>query len=142
MLWYSKHNKIGIFCAQMVDFCRPGHIYRIAEKFRGQKFSRLTSLKTVCELNFKDRLDCHCICMLQKFLRINFRGSSENHEISEIYRTVEPFDPPTQNTINIYSIASNYGPGVYFFPTIFNQTTKQDRRLLSEETRAVYNLRC
>ena len=80
--------------------------------------------------------------MLQRFLRINFRGSSEIHEISEIYRTVEPFDPPTQNTINIYCIASNYGPGVYFFPAIFNQTTKQDRRLLLEETRAVYNLRC
>ena len=41
---------------------------------------------------------------------------------------------------NIYRIALNYGPGIYFFPLIFNQATKQDRRLLSEETRAVYNL--
>ena len=40
----------------------------------------------------------------------------------------------------IYHIASNYGPDVYFFPAIFNQATKQDRRLLWEETRAVYNL--
>ena len=40
----------------------------------------------------------------------------------------------------MYRIASNYGPGVYFFPAIFNQATKRDRRLLSEETRAVYNL--
>ena len=39
-----------------------------------------------------------------------------------------------------YRIASNYGPDVYFFPAIFNQATKQDRRLLSEETCAVYNL--
>ena len=31
-------------------------------------------------------------------------------------------------------------PGVYFFPAIFNQATKQDRQLLWEETRAVYNL--
>ena len=41
---------------------------------------------------------------------------------------------------NIYCIALNYGPGIYFFPTIFNQTTKQDRRLFLEETCAVYNL--
>ena len=40
----------------------------------------------------------------------------------------------------IYRIASNYGPGVYFYPVIFNQATKQDRHLLSEETCAVYNL--
>ena len=40
----------------------------------------------------------------------------------------------------IYRIASNYGLGVYFFPGIFNQVTKQDRRILSEETRTVYNL--
>ena len=42
--------------------------------------------------------------------------------------------------LHIYRIASNYGPGVYFIPEIFNLTTKRDRRLLSEETRAVYNL--
>ena len=41
-----------------------------------------------------------------------------------------------------YCIASNYGPGVYFFPAILNQATKQDRWLLSEETCAVYNLWC
>ena len=41
-----------------------------------------------------------------------------------------------------YRIASNYGPGVYFFPAIFNQATTQDRCLLSEETRAIYNLWC
>ena len=29
---------------------------------------------------------------------------------------------------------------VYFFPAIFNQATKLDRCLLSEETRAAYNL--
>ena len=40
----------------------------------------------------------------------------------------------------MYRIASNYGPGVYFFPAIFNLATKQDRPLLSEETHAVYNL--
>ena len=40
----------------------------------------------------------------------------------------------------IYHIASNYGPGVYFFPAIFNQAIKQERRLLSDETCAVYNL--
>ena len=34
--------------------------------------------------------------------------------------------------------ASNYG--VYFFPAIFNQVTTRDRHLLSEDTRAVYNL--
>ena len=28
--------------------------YRIAGKFRGRKFSRLTSLKTFCKLNFED----------------------------------------------------------------------------------------
>ena len=39
---------------------------------------------------------------------------------------------------NIYRIASNYGPGVYFFPAIFNQATKQDSCLLLEEARAVY----
>ena len=39
-----------------------------------------------------------------------------------------------------YRIASNYGPGVYFFPAIFNQATKRDRQLLWKETRAVYNL--
>ena len=44
------------------------------------------------------------------------------------------------NLVRIYRIASNYGPGVYFFPAIFNQATKWDRRLLSEETHAVYNL--
>ena len=32
-----------------------------------------------------------------------------------------------------YRIASNYGPGIYFFPGIFNQATKRDRHLLSEE---------
>ena len=37
-------------------------------------------------------------------------------------------------------IASNYGPGVSFFPAIFNQATKRDRQLLWDETRAVYNL--
>ena len=42
--------------------------------------------------------------------------------------------------VYIYHIASNYGLGVYFFPAIFNQATKQDRCFLSEETRAVYNL--
>ena len=39
-----------------------------------------------------------------------------------------------------YRIASNYGPGIYFFPAIFNQATERDRRLLLEETHAVYNL--
>ena len=39
-----------------------------------------------------------------------------------------------------YRIASNYGLGVYFFPLIFNQATKQDRHLFSEVTHAVYNL--
>ena len=29
---------------------------------------------------------------------------------------------------------------IYFFPAFFNQATKRDRRLLLEETRAVYNL--
>ena len=42
--------------------------------------------------------------------------------------------------VYIYRIASSYGPGIYFFPANFNQATKQDRRLLSEETLAVYNL--
>ena len=42
----------------------------------------------------------------------------------------------------IYRIASNYGPGIYFFPVNFNQATKRDRRLLPEETRAVYNRSC
>ena len=42
--------------------------------------------------------------------------------------------------IYTHRIASNYGPGVYFFPAIFNQATKRGGRLLSEETRAVYNL--
>ena len=32
-----------------------------------------------------------------------------------------------------YRIASNYCPGIYFFLAIFNQATKQDRHLLSEE---------
>ena len=40
----------------------------------------------------------------------------------------------------IYHIASNYGQGIYFFPVIFNQPTKQDRKLLSEEICTVYNL--
>ena len=44
--------------------------------------------------------------------------------------------------VYIYRIASSYGPGIYFFPANFNQATKQDRRLLSEETLAVYNLWC
>ena len=39
--------------------------YRIAGKFRGQKFSRLTSLKTFRELNLEDQLDYHCICILE-----------------------------------------------------------------------------
>ena len=39
-----------------------------------------------------------------------------------------------------YRIALNYGPSVYFFPVIFNQATKRDKRLLSGETHAVYNL--
>ena len=42
-------------------------------------------------------------------------------------------------TVCVYCIASNYGPVIYFFPTIFNQATKRDRYLLSEETHAVYN---
>ena len=37
-----------------------------------------------------------------------------------------------------YCIASNYGPGIYFFAAIFNQATTQDRCLLSEETRVIY----
>ena len=43
-------------------------------------------------------------------------------------------------SVIIYRIALNYGPSVYFFPASFNQATKQDRCLLSKETRAVYNL--
>ena len=43
-------------------------------------------------------------------------------------------------TVTNYRIASNYSPGVYFFPAIFNQATKRDRQLLLEETRAVYDL--
>ena len=42
--------------------------------------------------------------------------------------------------VHNYRIASNYGPSIYFFPAIFNQATKRDRRLLSEEAHAVYNL--
>ena len=38
--------------------------YCIAGKFQGRKFLRLTSLKTVRELNFKDQPDYHCICIL------------------------------------------------------------------------------
>ena len=30
----------------------------------------------------------------------------------------------TQHTVNTYCIASNYGPGIYFFLVIFNQATK------------------
>ena len=41
-----------------------------------------------------------------------------------------------------YCIASNYGLGIYFFLAIFNQATKWDRRLLSEEAHAIYNLWC
>ena len=49
----------------MVSYCIIHSIaYRIAGKFRGRNFSRLTSLKTFCELNFEDRLDYHCICIL------------------------------------------------------------------------------
>ena len=61
--------------------------YRIAGKFRGRKFSRLTSLKTFCELNFEDQLDYHCICSytIIRFSRINFHGSCEIHENREIY---------------------------------------------------------
>ena len=33
-----------------------------------------------------------------------------------------------------------YGLGVYYFPAIFNQATKRDRQLLSEEVHAVYYL--
>ena len=33
-----------------------------------------------------------------------------------------------------YRVAANYGPGIYFFPTIFNQATKRDKLLLSKET--------
>ena len=39
-----------------------------------------------------------------------------------------------------YCIALNYCPSIYFFPAIFNQATKRDRHLLSEETHAVYIL--
>ena len=41
---------------------------------------------------------------------------------------------------HIYRIALNHGLGIYFFPAIFNQVTKRDGCLLSEETHAVYNL--
>ena len=45
-----------------------------------------------------------------------------------------------RNKRYLYCIALNYSLGIDFFPAIFNQTTKQDRRLLLEETCAVYNL--
>ena len=45
-----------------------------------------------------------------------------------------------QAYLHIHRIALNHGPGVYFFPAIFNQVTKRDGCLLSEETHAVYNL--
>ena len=39
-----------------------------------------------------------------------------------------------------YHIALNYDPDSYFFPTIFTQATKQDRRLLVEDSCAINNL--
>ena len=39
-----------------------------------------------------------------------------------------------------YHISLNNGPGVYFFPAIFTQATKQGRCLLVEDSHAVYNL--
>ena len=46
-------------CNVFMFMLYPGGIYHIAGKFRGRKFSRFISLKTSCELNFKDRLNYH-----------------------------------------------------------------------------------
>ena len=64
-LLYISRTKYGhaVVIFHCCNYCEVRK-YRIAGKFRGQKFSRLTSLKTFLELNFEDRLDYHCICML------------------------------------------------------------------------------
>ena len=74
-------NSLNIFPAKLSYYM----VYRIVGKFRGQKFSRLTSLKTFRELNFEDRLDYHHLYAIIRFSRIIFRGSSEIHENSGIY---------------------------------------------------------
>ena len=45
-----------------------------------------------------------------------------------------------QTKIATFRIASNYGLGVYFFPAIITQATKQDRHLSVEGSHAVYSL--
>ena len=55
---------LDLFSLLYYDMLYRKSIYRIAGKFRGRIFSRLTSLKTFHELNFEGRLDYHCICIL------------------------------------------------------------------------------
>ena len=69
---------------------------------------------------------CVCVCMYVELLTVMYVCMYVCTHVRMYGRT--------------YRIASNHGPGVYFFPAIFNQAIKQDRQLLSEETHAVYNL--
>ena len=48
--------------------------------------------------------------------------------------------PGCYQIASYYRVASNYSPGVYFLPEIFTQATKRDKRLLEEDSHAVYNL--
>ena len=59
-----------------------------------------------------------------------------------LYVLLEHFSKTLFVSVFIYRIALNYGPGIYFFPAIFNLVTKWDRWLLLEEKRAIYNLWC
>ena len=56
----------------------------------------------------------------------------------------EPEAVASYNFDMIYYIASNYGPGIYFFPVIFHPglNIKEDRHLLVEHLRAVCYLWC
>ena len=40
--------KISNFCAQMVDFCRPGHIFVVKDLHEGSGFTVEFRLKQIC----------------------------------------------------------------------------------------------